>query len=75
MHLRGVSVDGARHSETVAGDLFPASQVGKEKDKSAAAKNLTPAKFFGLLSGTSSTQLEVETVKKLRMLLRNESAR
>lgn len=41
----------------------------------AAAKNLTPSVLCGILSGSSSTQLDIETVKKLRLLLRNESAR
>jgi hypothetical protein len=42
---------------------------------SGAAKGLAPARFVSLLNGSSSTQLELESVKKLRMMLRNESAR
>jgi hypothetical protein len=52
------------------------AQGRSTKDKIfVAPKNISPAKFFGILSGTSSTQLDVESVKKLRLLLRNESAR
>jgi hypothetical protein len=54
--------------QVTAGDLAKPS-----KDK-GPAKNLTPSRFFSILTGTSSTQLEVENVKKLRLLLRNESA-
>ncbi|KAJ7170936.1 armadillo-type protein [Mycena crocata] len=46
--------------------------AGKEKDK--VAKDISPTRFFSILSGTSSTQLDIENVKKLRLLLRNESA-
>jgi hypothetical protein len=45
--------------------------AGKEK----VAKDISPTRFFSILSGTSSTQLDIENVKKLRLLLRNESAR
>ncbi|KAJ7852060.1 armadillo-type protein [Mycena olivaceomarginata] len=44
--------------------------AGKEK----VAKDISPTRFFSILSGTSSTQLDIENVKKLRLLLRNESA-
>ncbi|KAJ7066869.1 armadillo-type protein [Mycena belliarum] len=47
------------------------SAAGKEK---AVAKDISPTRFFSILSGTSTTQLDVENVKKLRLLLRNESA-
>ncbi|KAG5646973.1 hypothetical protein DXG03_001696 [Asterophora parasitica] len=81
-HSRGLSFD--------APPMFSRSQVnlpmatstldltsgGKQgKDKFATAtRNLTPTKFFSILSGTSSTQLDVEDIKKLRLLLRNETA-
>jgi hypothetical protein len=70
-HIRGISCDTATalaRSQVAAGDLAKPS-----KDK-GSTKNLTPLRFFSILTGTSSTQLEVENVKKLRLLLRNESA-
>ncbi|KAG5635721.1 hypothetical protein H0H81_010299 [Sphagnurus paluster] len=80
-HSRGLSFD--------APPMFSRSQVnlpmststldlastGKSgKDKLTSSKNLTPTKFFSILSGTSSTQLDIEDIKKLRLLLRNETA-
>lgn len=78
-HGRGLSFDAPR--------LFSKSQVnlpaststldllgGKSKDRTVPAKNITPPKFFSILSSTSSTELDIEDVKKLRLLLRNESA-
>jgi hypothetical protein len=81
-HTRGVSFDGPglfsrsqvhlpASSSTL--DLTAPSKSGKEK--MAVTKNISPTKFFSILSGTSSTQLDVEDIKKLRLLLRNESAR
>jgi hypothetical protein len=76
-HARGVSVDAARFfsqgSDIIATDLAPPKR-GKEKEK-GTSKTPSPARFFGILSGTSSITLEVETIKKLRLMLRNESAR
>ena len=43
----------------------------KEKEK---WKDITPTRFCSMLTNTSSTQLEVEAIKKLRLMLRNESA-
>ncbi|KAG0706746.1 armadillo-type protein [Suillus ampliporus] len=74
-HERGSSVDAARTLSrgqippVIPGDLI----TSKSKDK-GFVKNITPVKFCSILSSTSSTQLELETVKKLRLLLRNESA-
>lgn len=64
---------------------------GKERDKekekekerkqkettvvTSAAKAWTPVRFASLLAGTSSMILDVEVIKKLRLMLRNESAR
>jgi len=80
-HSRGLSYD--------TPNIFSRSQVhlpashptldlssGKQiKEKSGAAKNISPTRFFSILSSTSSTQLDVEDIKKLRLLLRNETAR
>ena len=45
------------------------------KSNSDNYKDISPMKFCGILTSTSSTQLDIEVVKKLRLLLRNESAR
>ena len=46
-------------------------QSVREKEKSSVSVQ----KYCGILVGTSTLQLDVETVKKLRLMLRNESAR
>ena len=46
--------------------------AGKDK---AAYKDGSPEKFCHLLATTSVSRIEVETIKKLRLMLRNESAR
>jgi hypothetical protein len=68
-HARGASVDLLRHVDVamIAKDIHHSKKGNKDKDNS-------PLKLFGLLSSTSSTVLDVEAVKKLRLLLRNESA-
>lgn len=74
-HGRGRSFDTSRtlsRSETPAvipGDLM----TNKSRDK-AFGKTITPVKFCSILFSTSSTALEVDAVKKLRLMLRNESA-
>lgn len=45
------------------------------KDKHGSTKNLSPMRFCSLLQGQSSLQLDVEDIKKLRLMLRNESAK
>lgn len=75
-HGRGTSLDASGtlgRSQTPAaipGDLM----ANKAKDRSFG-KMITPVKFCSTLCSTSSTTLEVDLVKKLRMMLRNESAR
>ncbi|KAF9065077.1 armadillo-type protein [Rhodocollybia butyracea] len=49
------------------------SKMAKEKS-SSSSKVISPTKSVSILAGTSSTELDVEPVKKLRLLLRNESA-
>ncbi|KAI9439764.1 armadillo-type protein [Lactarius indigo] len=66
-HSRGVSVDVAR----------PKSRTGftdARDGKGAAQKTLSPVQFVSVLTGKSSLELEVDVVKKLRLLLRNEAA-
>jgi hypothetical protein len=76
-HTRGMSLDAAhsmpQSNLTKAKD---ASRVKGTKDKEKAmSKTNSPSTLFATLSSTSSTVLEIEAVKKLRLLLRNESAR
>ena len=54
-------------------DLTGGGKQGKEKG-AVVAKNISPTKFCSILTSTSSTQLDVEGLKKLRLLLRNEVA-
>ncbi|KAG2364612.1 armadillo-type protein [Suillus spraguei] len=74
-HDRGLSFDATQtlsrgqNSPVIPGDLI----TSKSKEK-LFVKSITPVKFCSILASTSSTQLDVEIVKKLRLLLRNESA-
>ncbi|RDB25943.1 hypothetical protein Hypma_006681 [Hypsizygus marmoreus] len=78
-HTRGISFDTSHMFSRSQVNLsasastvdLSAGKLGKDK---TFAKNPSPTKFFSILSGTSSTQLDVEDIKKLRLLLRNESA-
>jgi hypothetical protein len=70
MHVRGKSLDKVKAVPPAAGD---GAKSGKDKGGKNAA--LSAAKYCALLTSTSSTQLDIEIVKKLRLLLRNESAR
>ncbi|KAF8896485.1 armadillo-type protein [Infundibulicybe gibba] len=78
-HARGASFDAPRlfsHSQvnlSAGMSTTDLTKAGKEKGL-AVSKNISPTRFFSILSGTSSTQLDVENIKKLRLLLRNESA-
>ena len=54
------------NKETVGGKLT--------KDKRSALQEYTPEKFSMLLGKTQVTQLPVEKIKKLRIMLRNEAA-
>lgn len=52
------------------------AKLPKEKrPKTPKAAEITPEGYCEILSSTSSTEMAVETVKKLRLLLRNEAAR
>ena len=81
-HSRGVSVDvvvPSRRPKSRTG--FSASGGGAPDLGIAAAataargKAFSPVQFVSLLTGKSSLELEVDVVKKLRLLLRNEAAR
>ncbi|RXW23275.1 hypothetical protein EST38_g2577 [Candolleomyces aberdarensis] len=53
-------------------DLASGGKVAK--DKNGTVKNLSPTRFCSILQGQSSLQMDVEDIKKLRLMLRNESA-
>lgn len=73
-HARGVSVDVWRTtSQGQAPPVVPSEFSNSKLVKDT--KSISAARLCSILTGTSSTQLELETVKKLRLLLRNESAR
>lgn len=81
-HTRGLSFDAPRlfsrsqvHLPASASTLDLVAPTKQGKEKVTVTKNISPTKFFSILSGTSSTQLDVEDLKKLRLLLRNETAR
>ncbi|KIP10477.1 hypothetical protein PHLGIDRAFT_84977 [Phlebiopsis gigantea 11061_1 CR5-6] len=67
--VRGKSVDAAR-TPLLPGESAKGGKE-KKKDKDAA---LSPQRYCNMLLATSSVQLDIEVVKKLRLLLRNESA-
>lgn len=82
-HSRGLSFDAQRLfsrsqvnlATDSSADLTLAPGPLSAKDKGTVrAKNISPTKFCSILTGTSSLQLDIEDVKKLRLLLRNESA-
>ncbi|KAJ7261715.1 armadillo-type protein [Mycena haematopus] len=84
-HSRGTSFDAARlfsksqvYLPASVSVVDLTSKAAKERGgaagKEKVAKDISPTRFFSILSGTSTTQLDIENVKKLRLLLRNESA-
>lgn len=72
-HSRGVSVDVGtpQRPKSRSGFVAAADLTGN----TARGKVLSPLQFVSLLTGKSSLELEVDVVKKLRLLLRNEAAR
>ncbi|KAI0635582.1 armadillo-type protein [Trametes polyzona] len=70
-HSRGVSMDVRRQLADVKPIPIAPLKTNKDKKKAAA---LSPEKYVSILLGQSSTVLDVEVVKKLRLLLRNEAA-
>jgi hypothetical protein len=71
-HSRGVSVDvvSPQRPKSRSGFVAGADSTGN----TARGKVLSPLQFVSLLTGKSSLELEVDVVKKLRLLLRNEAA-
>ncbi|KAI9061130.1 hypothetical protein FKP32DRAFT_1594809 [Trametes sanguinea] len=70
-HSRGVSIDMRRHQPV---DVKPIPIAPLKTNKAKKASVLSPDKYVSILLGQSSTVLDVEVVKKLRLLLRNEAA-
>ncbi|KEP48736.1 diaphanous GTPase-binding domain protein [Rhizoctonia solani 123E] len=79
-HTRGASLDLPR--STSIADLAISQDV-KDSDQSKSKPTkpkggerdiISPQKFCQILTNTKSVQLELETVKKLRIMLRNEAA-
>ncbi|KIJ66900.1 hypothetical protein HYDPIDRAFT_149967 [Hydnomerulius pinastri MD-312] len=74
-HGRGASFDAARTlSRAQAPPVIPGELMTSKSKEKALGKAITPVKFCSLLSSSSSTMLDVEVVKKLRLMLRNEAA-
>ena len=71
-HARGVSMDVRR--QVIDAKPAPIAPLKTNKDKKKGGV-LSPEKYVSILLGQSSTILDVEVVKKLRLLLRNEAAR
>ncbi|KAI0661800.1 armadillo-type protein [Cubamyces menziesii] len=70
-HARGVSMDVRR--QVIDAKPAPIAPLKTNKDKKKGGV-LSPEKYVSILLGQSSTILDVEVVKKLRLLLRNEAA-
>jgi hypothetical protein len=73
---RGKSSSDLNAAHAVAGTGAGAAAAKKGKDTfKGSMRHFTPTAMVAVLQETSSTQLDVEMIKKLRLLLRNESAR
>ncbi|TBU33445.1 armadillo-type protein [Dichomitus squalens] len=70
-HSRGKSLDIRRQALDPRPAPVAPLKVSKDKKKSVAT---TPEKYVKILLAESSTSMDIEVVKKLRLLLRNESA-
>lgn len=71
-HSRGVSIDVPRRPKSRSGFTTSAADLSSS---AARGKVFSPVQIVSLLTGQSSLELEVDVVKKLRLLLRNEAAR
>lgn len=72
-HSRGLSLDVSKHSSRIPIPLSLSDGAAK-KSQQGWSKDTAPSRYANILAGTSSLELDVEIVKKLRLLLRNESA-
>ncbi|KAH8100969.1 armadillo-type protein [Cristinia sonorae] len=71
-HGRGTSMDARR--DPVAQRKTPATVSTRSKDDKTKNGPNAPSRFCNALTSNSSLHLDVEVVKKLRLLLRNEPA-
>lgn len=79
-HFRGASLFSRSQSNLGSNlasmsNLDLAGSLKPTKDKTATVKQLSPMRFCSILQGQSSLHIDVEDIKKLRLMLRNESAR
>jgi hypothetical protein len=77
-HSRGASFDFqrvfSRSQVNLSTAEIEAPKPGKEK-MTLPAKPMSPSQYVSVLSGTSSLTLDIDKVKRLRIMLRNEAAR
>ena len=73
-HSRGMSLDLSKGASMLHLPSTSNDNVSKKGQK-GWAKDIQPSKYVNMLTSTSSVELDIEMVKKLRLLLRNESAR
>ncbi|KAL5526007.1 hypothetical protein ACEPAG_7345 [Sanghuangporus baumii] len=74
-HSRGLSLDVSKHSSRISIPMSLSDGTGKKMmQQQGWSKDTAPSRYANILAGTSSLELDVEIVKKLRLLLRNESA-
>ncbi|KAG8213095.1 armadillo-type protein, partial [Butyriboletus roseoflavus] len=73
-HGRGVSLDATQTLSRAQAPVIPVELVSSKSKEKAFGKGMTPVKFCSILTSSSSTTLDVEVVKKLKLMLRNEAA-
>ncbi|KAI5119012.1 hypothetical protein M0805_004421 [Coniferiporia weirii] len=73
-HSRGVSVDIPKSSSKAHLPLVSKSDLTGVKGHKTWSKEMSPSRYTNILTSTSSLELDIEAVKKLRLLLRNEAA-
>lgn len=74
-HGRGASLDAAQTLSRAQAPVIPVELVSSKSKEKTFGKGMTPVKFCSILTSSSSTTLDVEVIKKLRVMLRNEAAR
>ena len=74
-HGRGVSFDAAQTLSRAQAPVIPVELVSSKSKEKVLGKGMSPVKFCSILASASSTTLDVEVVKKLRLMLRNKAAR
>ena len=72
---RGASFDATQTLSRAHAPVIPVELVSSKSKEKVLGKGMTPVKFCSILASSSSTTLDVEVVKKLRLMLRNEAAR